>query len=106
VRKPDRSCGRAVFVDQPAEPIASAHALIGVRVGEVERRSILLRRCEAERAVRAAGVVVVDEGAERTFELAPAREQEPVEALDPDGTDQALGDGVRLRRAERRPGDL
>jgi hypothetical protein len=38
--------------------------------------------------------------------LAPAREQEPVEALDPDGTDEALGDGVRLRRAERRPDDL
>jgi hypothetical protein len=99
VRKPDRSRGHAVFVDQPAEPIASAHTLIGVRVGKVERRSILPRRREAERAVRAVGVVVVDESAERTFELAPACEQEPVEALDTDGTEEALGDGVRLRRA-------
>jgi hypothetical protein len=49
VRKPDRSCGHAVFVDQPAEPIAAAHTLIDVRVGKVERRSLLPRRCEAER---------------------------------------------------------
>jgi hypothetical protein len=93
-------------VDQPAEPIASSHTLLGVRVGEVERRSLLLRTCEAERSLRAVGVVVVDESAERTFELAPARDQQPVEALATDGTDEALGDGVRLRRAERRPDDL
>src|SRR6266542_6803550 len=106
VRKPDRSRGQAVFVDQPAEPIASLHTLLAVYVGEVERRTILLRRCEAERAMRAVGVVVVDESVERPFQLAPARDQEPVEALGTDGADEALGDGVRLRRAKRRPDDL
>jgi hypothetical protein len=56
--------------------------------------------------MQAVGVVVVDESAERPFELAPARDQEPVETLGTDGADEALGDGVRLRRAKRRPDDL
>jgi hypothetical protein len=51
-------------------------------------------------------VVVVDVRAERTFDLARACDQEPVEALAADGADETLGDGVLLRRAERRPNDL
>ena len=106
VHKPDRSCGHAVFVDQPAEPIAPSQMLFAVRGGELVRRSIVLRRCEAERAMRPMSVVVVRESAEGAFELAAARDQQPIEALSTDGTDEALGDGVRLRRSERRPDDL
>jgi hypothetical protein len=56
--------------------------------------------------MRSVSVVVVRESAESTFELAAARDQQPIAALSTDGTDEALGDGVRLRRAERRPDDL
>src|SRR2546422_665139 len=85
------------------EPIAPSQMLVAFGGGEVERRSILLRRGEAERAMRSGGVVVGRESAERAFELAAARDQQPIEALGTDGTDEALGDGVRLRRTERRP---
>lgn len=63
------------------EPIAPSQMLFAAGGGEVERRSILLRRCEAERARRPVSVVVVRESAEGAFELAAARDQQLIEAL-------------------------
>jgi hypothetical protein len=54
--------------------------------------------CEIERAVRPVGVVMVDEDAEYTFEVAAVEDQEPVEAFGSDGADEALGDRVGKRR--------
>jgi hypothetical protein len=44
-------------------------------------------------------VVVIDVDTEDAFELATVDDQDPVEAFASDGADEALGVGVRLRRA-------
>jgi transposase InsO family protein len=47
-------------------------------------------------------VVVVDVDAEHPLEVASVEDQQPVETLGADGSDEALRDGVRLRRPHRR----
>jgi hypothetical protein len=79
VRKLGSRC-EAVFVDEPAEPVASLDA-DGSRAQGVEPVAGRLRRCKVQRAVRPVAVVVVDEDAEHTFEVAAVQDQEPVEAL-------------------------
>jgi hypothetical protein len=56
--------------------------------------------------MRPVAVVVVGEDVEHTLEVAPVDDQEPVEALRADGANEALGDRVCLRRADRRLDDL
>lgn len=46
-------------------------------------------------------VVVVHEDTEDALKVAPIHDQEPVDALGPDGADEALGHRVRLRRSHR-----
>jgi hypothetical protein len=45
---------------------------------------------------------VLDEDAKHALEVLPVEDQEPVETLAPDGTGEALGDRIRLRRSDRR----
>src|SRR6266849_9665041 len=47
-------------------------------------------------------VVMVDVDAEHAFEVASVEDQQPVEALRTDCSDEALRDRVRLRRSDRR----
>src|SRR5713226_2213132 len=49
---------------------------------------------------------MVDEDPEHTLEMAPIHDRQPVEALGASGTDEALRDRVRLRRAHRGADDL
>jgi hypothetical protein len=49
---------------------------------------------------------MVDVNAEDVFELSPAYDQEPVEAVAADGGDPALSERVRVRGAERCADDL
>jgi hypothetical protein len=56
---------------------------------------------ELERSVRPVAVVIVDVGVEHALEVSSAEEQDPVETFTSDGADEALGVGVRLRRAYR-----
>jgi hypothetical protein len=56
--------------------------------------------------VRAVAVVVLDEHPERPLEVPLADDQEPVETFGPRGSDEALGDRVRLRRSDRCADDL
>ena len=51
-------------------------------------------------------VVVVGEDAEDALEMASVHDQDPVEAVGPDGTDEALGDRVRFWRSHWRLDDL
>jgi hypothetical protein len=51
-------------------------------------------------------VVVDDEDAKDTLEMAPVHDQQPVEALGADGADEALRNGVRSRCADRCADDL
>jgi hypothetical protein len=56
--------------------------------------------------VRTVAVVVLDEYSERPLEVPLANDQEPVETLGARGSDEALGNRVRLRRAHRCADDL
>ena len=50
---------------------------------------------------------MLDEDAEHPLEMPPVEDQQPVETLRADGSDEALRDGVRLRSTHRRlPGIL
>lgn len=51
--------------------------------------------------MRSMRVVVRDVLGEDGLEMAPAEDERPVEALAPEGADQALADGVRPRCADR-----
>jgi hypothetical protein len=50
-------------------------------------------------------VVVLDEEAQDALEVAAVEDQQPVETFDADGSDETLGDGVCLRRPQRRLDD-
>jgi len=54
----------------------------------------------------AGGYVVVGEDSEHLLDVSSAEDQNPVEALGAGGANEALGDGVRLRRSHRRANDL
>jgi hypothetical protein len=51
-------------------------------------------------------VVVVGEDPEHVLEVSSAEDQNPVEAFGASGANEALGDGVGLRRSHRRADDL
>jgi hypothetical protein len=65
-----------VLVNQAAKPIAATHGAVG---GELGRRR--LRDCQLEAAVRPVPVVVRRELPEDSFQVAPAQDQEVVQAL-------------------------
>ena len=52
---------------------------------------------QAECAVWALGVVMLDIRAEDSLEVSAVEDEEPVEALGAGGADETLGDGVGLR---------
>jgi hypothetical protein len=62
----------------------------------------VLRRCELERAMRPLMVVMVGVSAEHPFEVAAVEDQQPVQTFGADGSDEALGDRVRLWRPHGR----
>ena len=51
--------------------------------------------------MRSVRVVVIDIHAERVLRVPTVHDQEPVEALEASGAEEALGDRVRRRRAHR-----
>jgi len=87
-----------VLVDEATEAVAAvdlAHmrsCLWRVRVG----------RAKFKGTMRPFAVVMVDVDAEHAFEVASVEDQQPVEALRTDCSDEALRDRVRLRRSDRR----
>src|SRR5436190_12928978 len=92
------SCGGSVvLVDEATEPVAA------VDLAPARYRILLgFRRAELEPTVRPLGVVVVDVDAEHTLEVAVVEDQQPVETLRADGSDEALRDRICLRRAHGR----
>ena len=64
-----------------------------------------LRWLQPQRAVRPVLVVVLDVLAQDAFDVAAVEDQQPVQALGADGSDEPFGDGVRLRRSCRRLDD-
>ena len=66
----------------------------------------LVWRLKGERAVRPVSVVMSGVDAEHVLEVAAVDDQDPVEALAPEGAEPALGLRVRVRGPDRRPDDL
>jgi hypothetical protein len=56
--------------------------------------------------MRPVAVVVADEDAQHSLEMAAVDEQEPIETFRANGADEAFGDRVRLRRSHRRADHL
>ena len=94
-----------VLVDQPAKDFGSSNVFrVGIgdrddRFGDRQRAAFI------EGSVRPVPVVVVHVLGEHGFEVAAAEDEEPVEALSADGTDKALGDGIRARGPDGRLDD-
>jgi hypothetical protein len=88
-------------VDESAEAVAS----LDLAYGWCRRRVRRLWWLEPECAVRPVDVVMLDEDAQHALEVAAVEDQQPVEALGADGSDESLGDGVCLRRPYGRRDD-
>ena len=93
-----------VFMDEPAEPVAATNRGL---VSPAERDDLQRSggRSQPERAVRALAVVVVGLLPQDALELASAEYEQPVEALLPQGADEALGVRIGVWGPERRPDD-
>jgi hypothetical protein len=89
------SCDLGIFVDQPAEPIATSEAKAGL---DRRRRQWSKWCCVLQGAV---GTVLVEMRrvlGQYVFEVVPVEDQYSVEQLAADGADPAFGDRVRSRR--------
>jgi hypothetical protein len=95
------SRGEAVLVNQSAEAISALDAVSSRGGHEPERWRIRVGRRQVERSMWSVAVVMVDEHAEHPLEMAAVDDQQPVEALDADRADEALGDRVHERRRLR-----
>src|SRR6266487_2931082 len=93
--------GELVFVQESAEPIASADVIVPGRRANWDR--LWDRWLLVERAVRAVCVVVRDVFAQHPLEMPLRDDQDPVETFAPDAADPALRVRLRLRRSDRRP---
>jgi hypothetical protein len=90
--------GSVVLVDGAAETVAAvdrAHMRFFLRLVRVGRTKF-------KGTMRPLAVVMVDVDAEYAFEVASVEDQQPVEALRTDCSDEALRNCVRLRRSDRR----
>src|SRR6266536_3092463 len=87
----------AVLVDESVEDINALDAAgsVGANAGEVDRGS---GHVKVDAAVWAGGVVVVDVCGQDPLEVASVEDQDPVQALGPDGAYPALRVGVGFRR--------
>ena len=77
-------------MDQAAEAVVAVDLAAGWR----RRWFRGLRGLEVERAMRSLRVVVLDVDAQHALEVAAVEDQQPVEALAADSSDETLGDGV------------
>ena len=90
------SCDLQVLVDEAAEPVPSEHA-----DGRHGTWRVAGGRVLVQGSVRSVRVVVLDVLAQDDVEVAWSGDQEVVEAFPAQGADEALGDGVRPRCADR-----
>jgi hypothetical protein len=94
--------GEFVFVQKPAELVATAQAIEPLLYAHrpfAYRRWLRERRLLGERAVRPMFVVVLRVDTDDTLEVAAAENQQPIEAFAPQTADPALG--MRTRRGAR-----
>src|ERR1039458_7804295 len=92
------SSGDGVLVEKSAESVDSADPR---RVVESPPRDIGDGHLEIDPTMRSRCVVVLDELFEDALEMTLASDEQPVEALGPCGANEALGERVGTRRADR-----
>jgi hypothetical protein len=92
-------------VNEPTESIPAADPERLGGSGEPESRARLWRH-KSQATMRTMAVVMIDVGVQDALELVTAGDQDPVEALAPNGADEALGKRVGLRSLDRCSDDL
>jgi hypothetical protein len=95
-----RSCSSSVLVKQTAEQVTPAD-LGRLIVADEGRSGAWVRRLKAKRPVRPMGVVVLNVDSEHVLEVAASEDQQPIQALGPDGADPPFCVRVRGRRPRR-----
>ena len=95
-----RSCSSPVLVKQATKEVASAHPG-SPSLADQGQTGGWARRFQAKRSVWTAPVVVLDVDPEGLLQVTTADDQQPVQALGPDGTDPPLRIGVGIRRLDR-----
>ena len=102
-----RLCGQFVFVQQPAEPVATPQTIERRPFCTQRRfaygRRLRQRRTLGERAVRPMLVAVLRVHVNDALEVAAAEDQQPVKACAPQACDPALGVRTSPRRPHGRP---
>jgi hypothetical protein len=94
-----------VLTDEAAEQVAALDDRHRSRGGRCRCTVGDVRRAEVERAVGSVVVVVRDVDAQDVLELAPAEDEQAVEAVVSDCAHPAFGVGVCVRRVDRRADD-
>ena len=94
-----RSCGPHVLVDEPPEEIPPFD--VGHTVGLFDGRETL-GYLKLQSSMRASPVVVLHIDRKDAIEMPGAHDQQPVQALRAKRLYPALGEGVRVRRSDRR----
>ena len=97
---PDSRCRAVILMDQPAQSIGADNHAVTAIAG-----SSRLRRLKREAAVRTFRVVVPHVLSEDPLQMTLPEDQQVIQALPARRLHQALGEGVRLRRADRRADD-
>jgi hypothetical protein len=92
-------------VDEPAEPVASTNRCV-VLLAERNDLGRGIGRSQLERSVRPLAVVMLEVLPQDALKLAPAANEQPVETLLAQGSDEPFGVGVCVRRLDRRADDL
>src|SRR5450756_1086339 len=100
VMYPDSRCRAVILMDQPAQSIGADNHAVTAIAG-----SSRLRRLKREAAVRTFRVVVPHVLSEDPLQMTLPEDQEVIQALPPRRLHQALGEGVRLGRTDRRADD-
>src|SRR5512132_2015289 len=96
-----RSCSSPVLVNQTAEQVLSMQSAWVILADRGNAGWIWC--VQAQRSVPAVPVVVLDVDVQGLLEMVPSHDQQPIQALGPDGANPLLCEGVRrgcLRRCQ------
>ena len=90
-----------VLVDQSTEPISSADPAAGIASADGDRRSGWVWAFELESSVRTVVVMVLDVFSENSAHVSFTEDEQMINALAPDASDQPFGVPVGLWRLDR-----
>jgi hypothetical protein len=92
-----------VFVNKPAQPVSPSQPSVAYQTNAQSVVDHLAARVPAP--TRSMDVAVIEEDRQGVLEMLGAHNQQPVQALGPDGPNKVFRDPVRLRGFDRRTYD-